>query len=108
MDDGGRGGNSKDGMVLDVTGFNQEERVLIQQIFREKFLIGTTIHQSSFASRHNSAKIFILKRWADPFREIISPFLAPTMRYKIESSTRNSSFFDFVKKDPEQTKVDLI
>ena len=108
MDDGGRGGNSKYGMVLDVTGFNQEERVLIQQILRNKFLIGTTIHQSSSASRHNSAKIFVLKRWDDPFREIISSFLVPTIRYKIESSTRNSFFFDRVKKDPKQTKVDLI
>ena len=86
MDDGGKGGNSRDGMVLDVTGFSEKEKVLIQQVLRNKFLISTTIQQSSPNSRHNSAKIFVLKSSALHFRKLISPFLVPTMRYKIGTS----------------------
>lgn len=83
MDDGGGGGKNREGMVLDVTGFCQEGRNLIRRVLHDQFLIGSTIQQSSLNSRRKSAKIFIPKKWARPFKEIISPFLVPTMRYKI-------------------------
>lgn len=43
MDDGGQGGNTVDGLVIDVSAFTTHEQFLIQQVLNKKFHLKTSL-----------------------------------------------------------------
>ena len=45
MDDGGQGGNTVDGLVIDVSSFTTHEQFFIQQILNKKFHLKTSLLQ---------------------------------------------------------------
>ena len=51
MDDGGQGGNTVDGLVIDVSSFTTHEQFFIQHILDKKFHLKTSLHY------HNKKKI---------------------------------------------------
>ena len=51
MDDGGQGGNTVDGLVIDVSSFTTHEQFFIQHILDKKFHLKTSLHY------HNKKKL---------------------------------------------------
>jgi hypothetical protein len=54
MDDGGRGGNTVQGLVIDISAFTQTESVVIQKVLYDKFHLLTSLHY------HNKENMLVL------------------------------------------------
>ena len=78
MDDGGAGGNSKRGCVLDVSGYDESGRREAQRTLRQCFQLETSFQKSG----KTNCKLFILRSSADRFRDLITPHIIPSMWYK--------------------------
>lgn len=84
MDDGGKGGNTPLGLVLDISGFQNYEQLIIQHTFLEKFDIETSFHCSG-----NSVKLYFRRSTVYIFVELIAPFIIPSMMYKLSAFVDN-------------------
>ena len=80
MDDGGRGGNTVQGLVIDVSSFTPLEHTLIQRVLLDKFHLKTSFH---FYSK-KAVKLYIKAESAKRFYTLVNPFVAPCMQYKLE------------------------
>lgn len=81
MDDGGKGGNSVQGLVVvDVSSFTPLEHALIQRVLLDKFHLKTSLH---FYSK-KAVKLYIKAESAKTFYTLVNLFIAPCMRYKLE------------------------
>jgi len=83
MDDGGKGGNSKYGIVIDCTNYNLHFIHIIQETLLRKFSLKTSLHQSSKKNRNNKVKLFRLKESALRFKSIVKPYIIESMEYKL-------------------------
>lgn len=72
MDDGS---NCKYGYVLCTNGFSSEDVLLIQRFFKEKFDIDTTIRKDNM--------IYIKAKSKQKFKDLVSPYIIPSMQYKL-------------------------
>ena len=79
MDDGGQGGNSTYGLVIDVSNYTPPERAFLQQVLRRKYHLTTSLQHGA----GSSAKLFVRKVSAFAFYRLITPYLHPSMRYKV-------------------------
>jgi hypothetical protein len=79
MDDGGQGGNSTYGVVIDISNYTPPERAFLQQVLRRKYHLTTSLqHGAGF-----SAKLFVRKVSAFAFYKLVTPYLHQSMRYKV-------------------------
>ena len=78
MDDGGPGGNSKRGCVIDVTCWGASGRREIRRTFQETYQLETSFHSAGAG-----VKLFIPQRSYERFRDLIAPYILPSMFYKI-------------------------
>lgn len=77
MDDGS---NNHGNVTLSTHSFSFEDQQIIVDLFRNKYQIDATIVKD-----RNQWKISIGRHDYDHFLSIISPFIAPTMTYKIDN-----------------------
>ena len=80
MDDGGPGGKSKRGCVIDVSCWGERGGNQIQVALETIFQLETSFH-----GRHGGSgvKLFIPERSVGRFKELITPYIIPSMYYKI-------------------------
>jgi hypothetical protein len=78
MDDGGLGGNSKYGLVIDVSSFSTKEKEWIQALPFRRFDLVTSLHTSK-----SSTKLFFKRQTVFAFVRGIRPYIIPSMAYKI-------------------------
>jgi len=57
IDDGGQGGNSTYGLVINVSNYTPPERAFLQQVFRRKYHLTTSLQHGA----RSSAKLFVRK-----------------------------------------------
>lgn len=72
MDDGS---NGKYGYILCTNSFSSEDVLLIQKFFKEKFDIETTIRKDNV--------IYIKAKSKQKFKDLVSPYIIPSMQYKL-------------------------
>lgn len=82
MDDGGLGGNTALGLVLDVSAFTAQEQVFIQQVLDQKFHLKTSLH--IYNKDKNHVKLYFKKESVEVFKTLIKPYIIPSLRYKIK------------------------
>ena len=76
MDDGGKGGLH--GIIFSVHSFTNDEIEKLIYSLQKNFNISATLH-----SANTSRQLYILKKSISRFKQIISPFMIPTQRYKL-------------------------
>ena len=79
MDDGGRGGNSKRGCVIDVSCYAPHGLKRIKLTLRKIYQIETSFQRGS----GKTVKLFILEKSAVRFRDLVAPYIIPSMWYKV-------------------------
>lgn len=72
MDDGS---NCTSGYKLCTNGFSLEDLKIIKEVFLEKFQIEINFHKDN--------SIYIPAKYKNKFKNLISPFIIPSMLYKI-------------------------
>ena len=82
MDDGGLGGNTALGLVLDVSAFTTTEQVFIQQVLDKKFHLKTSLH--IYNKNKNHVKLYFKKESVEVFKNLIKPYIVPSLKYKIK------------------------
>ena len=82
MDDGGLGGNTALGLVLDVSAFTVQEQVFIQQVLNKKFHLQTSLH--IYNKNKNHVKLYFKKESVELFKTLIKPYIIPSLKYKIK------------------------
>lgn len=80
MDDGGRGGNTPFGMVLDISAYSLEEILRISFFFQKSWGIYTSIHNHG---KKGAKKLYIKRESAELFCSLIRPFIIKSMVYKL-------------------------
>ncbi len=83
MDDGGLGGNTALGLVLDVSAFTAVEQLFIKQVLYKKFHLKTSLH---FYNKNKNHVILyfklISKKSRELFKTLIKPYIIPSLEYK--------------------------
>ena len=72
MDDGSK---QSSGYQLCTMGFSESDLLLIQEFFKEKFDIDTTIFKNK--------SIYIVSKSKEKFENLIKPYIIPSMLYKL-------------------------
>lgn len=95
MDDGGRGGKTKYGLVIDVSGFTREDQALLQTVLLNKFSLQTSLqsHGTSIAGRP-STKIYIKRESGLTFYNIVDPYVIPSMRWKLDAYDQDKALIE--------------
>lgn len=83
MDDGGIGGNTKLGLVIDISNFSSECQNLIKKIFWEKFKIKTSFHNGISSRGNLTCKLYFMRETIEKFYFLISPYIVESMKYKL-------------------------
>jgi hypothetical protein len=78
MDDGGKGGNSPKGMVINTSCFQINEQEILKDCLKVNFGIGTNIHKVG-----SGFQLYITANYADTFFQLISKSIIPSMLYKL-------------------------
>lgn len=76
MDDGGRGGNTPLGLVLDLSAYSLENAQMVSSCLNYKYGINTSIHCSR---RNHAKKLYFKRNTVEKFGHIIQPYIAPCM-----------------------------
>ena len=79
MDDGGQGGHSRLGIVIDVSGWGYEGRLEAQRVLKLAYNLDSTFQ----GRKDNAAKLFIPEKSAIQFRDRVKPYIVPSQYYKI-------------------------
>lgn len=79
MDDGGRGGKSKRGSVIDVSCWGTRGRKVLSEALNHHFHLETSFH----GGQGGGVKLYIPDRFALRFRDLVAPYIIPAMYYKI-------------------------
>ena len=83
MDDGGLGGNTVNGLVLDVSGFTSQEQFRIKEILDKKFHLKTSLHY--YNKEKNYVKLYFKKQSVYLFKQLIQPYVIPSLQFKLQS-----------------------
>lgn len=78
MDDGGRGGHTKLGMVWNVSSFPTQDREALQGGLLDRYGIKTTVQRAG-----TGVHLYIRAASAARFIEIVRPHVIPSMLYKL-------------------------
>lgn len=78
MDDGSWKSNKHRTYIIHTLGYDRQELNLMKRILEEKFGITTGIHR-----QYNGLRLYIMSSSASQFRNIIEPYVIPSMRYKL-------------------------
>lgn len=93
MDDGGKGGNAKFGLVIDVSGFIEEDQNLLQDVLLSKFHLETSLQNSGHSRTGRQAKkLYIKKESVFDFYDLVSPHVISSMRRKLEAFDQDKGF----------------
>lgn len=83
-DDGGQGGKTAFGMVLDVSAFSSIQKELLKKAIEEKFHIDVNYHdQKNVQGTLIATKFYFRRRNIENFINQIKPFFIPSLLYKL-------------------------
>lgn len=77
-DDGGKGGNTPNGVVISVFKFSDNEVKTLQSCLVNNFDIESTFH-----AKNSSRQLYIPAKQYIKWKKLVSPFIIPCMRYKL-------------------------
>ena len=75
MDDGGRGGNTKKGVIISIAGYHLESRKRLQSAIQTNYGIQMNLHKNG--------QLYVPVKCYRSFYNCISPHIIPCMRYKL-------------------------
>lgn len=75
MDDGGRGGNTKKGVIISIVGYDLESRKLLQSAIQMNYGIQLTLYKNG--------QLYVPVKSYRSFYNCIHPHIVPCMRYKL-------------------------
>ena len=78
MDDGGRGGNTRHGMVFNVATFSSKDQELLQGTLKDRYGLETTLQHAG-----RGTHLYVRAASAVRFVEIVGPHIIPSMLYKL-------------------------
>jgi len=78
MDDGSLKSSYHKTYIIHTLGYTREDLLLVQKLLENKFSIKTRIHK-----QYDKFRLYFLSDTADKFRELIEPYLIPSMKYKL-------------------------
>jgi hypothetical protein len=78
MDDGGRGARTPRGLVINTSGFSEQEQVRLQELLAERFDVQASIHRVG-----SGFQLYIRAVSFSRFSKLVSKFLVAPMRYKL-------------------------
>lgn len=81
MDDGGRGGNSGHGVVIDVSSFTDHEHATVQQALLDKFQLETSLH--CYNKERGHVKLFFKRRTVGHLKGLVRSYIIPSFSHKI-------------------------
>ncbi len=79
MDDGSLKSNKHNTYIIHTLGYKREELERIQKVLSEKFGIETKLHKQ----KGKYLRLYILSKSAKKFKEIVSPYIIPSLAYKL-------------------------
>lgn len=85
MDDGSIGGNTRLGLVIDISNFSLECRALIRDMFWERFGIKTSFHNGKSSKGNSTCKLYFKRKTIEKFYLLINPYILESMRYKLRN-----------------------
>jgi hypothetical protein len=87
MDDGGRGGHTDFGLIIDVTALTINERLFLRDdVFKGVYNLKTSLQKCG----RKAMKIYIRRESGDAFYDIVKPYMAPSMFNKLSAYMKNS------------------
>lgn len=75
MDDGGRGGNTKKGVIININGYDLKSRKLLKSVIQTNYGIKLTLYKND--------QLYVPVKSYHSFYNCISPHIIPCMRYKL-------------------------
>jgi len=79
MDDGSLKSKRHKTYIIHTLGFQREELERIQEVLKSKFEIETRLHRQ----KKKYLRLYILSKSAEKFRNIVTPYIIPSLRYKL-------------------------
>lgn len=93
MDDGGRGGNTEFGLVIDVSSFTEEDQSILQDVLLTNFHLQTSLQNFGRSRTGTQArKLYVKKESGFDFYAIVDPYVIPSMRWKLDAYDQNKGF----------------
>jgi hypothetical protein len=84
MDDGGRGGHTEFGLIIDVTALTINERLFLRDdVFKGVYNLKTSLQKFG----RTAMKIYIQRESGYAFYNIVRPYMAPSMFTKVSVYT---------------------
>lgn len=79
MDDGSLKSKRHNTYIIHTLGFRRNELERIQEVLKSKFKIETRLHKQ----KQKYLRLYILSKSAEKFRNIVLPYIIPSLRYKL-------------------------
>lgn len=83
MDDGSWKSNCYKTYIIHSVGYTRRDLELVKESLKKKFGIDISLHRQ----RKDTLRIYILTKSGNKFREIISPYIIPSLKYKLGNIT---------------------
>lgn len=78
MDDGSLKSSHHKTYIIHTLGYTKKDLSLVQKVIEKNFGVKTRIHK-----QYNKFRLYFLSETANEFRQIIEPYLIPSMKYKL-------------------------
>lgn len=78
MDDGSFKSSRHKTYIIHTLGYTKKDLILVQETIEKKFGIKTRIHK-----QYDKFRLYFLSETANEFRQVIEPYLIPSMKYKL-------------------------
>lgn len=75
MDDGGRGGNTKKGVIINISGYDLKSRKILQSAIQTNYGIQMNLHKNG--------QLYVPIKFYHSFYNCIDAHIIPCMRYKL-------------------------
>ena len=79
MDDGSLKSKKHNTYIIHTLGYKRDELKRIQNVLSKKFDIETKLH----VQKQKYLRLYIISESAEKFRNIVSPYIIPSLRYKL-------------------------
>ncbi len=79
MDDGSLKSKRHNTYIIHTLGFKRNELERVQNVLLKKFGIETSLHKQ----KQKYLRLYILSKSAEKFRDVVSPYIIPSLKYKL-------------------------
>ena len=79
MDDGSFKSSRHRTFIIHTLGYSKQDLLKIKELFKKKFGIDIELHRQKVSK----FRLYVFSRSAEKFRELVEPYIIPTLRYKL-------------------------